>query len=259
MSHRHLRIKTPKPNLRFLLYLKLLPCSNLSECSDYHLVAQATNLSLTLTAHFVLVHKPSVTVPCQFYLLSNSQTPSRSLCVSVTDLWMHILGWCANDYTLLCRVISIISQNPCSETVIPFFMAALQEYILLGSHSHLLLNSTLQMNFKIPFEWFPYIYDCNYFLSACYTPAYLVSCKYLLYAFSHIEWLGMWVLELAYMASNGSSAIYKLCDLIQGIWPIVYSSVMCEDNNRTCLILMVVVRIKWVNASKVLRTLCDTS
>ena len=91
-------------------------------------------------------------------------------------------------------VISVISQNPCSETVNPFFKAALQEYYFLGSHSHLLLHSTLQLNFKTLFECFTYIYDCNHFRSSCCLPAYL--CKYLLYAFYHIEWLGMRVLEL---------------------------------------------------------------
>lgn len=149
-------------------------------------------------------------------------------------------------------VISDIFENPCSETVNPFFKAALQEYYFLGSHSHLLLNSSLELNFKTLFECFTYIYDCNDFLSSCCLPAYL--CKYLLYAFDHIEWLGMRVLELVYMASNVNSVIYKLCDLIQGIWPIVYSNMMCEDSN-ICLICMVVVRIKRVNASKVFRIL----
>lgn len=113
--------------------------------------------------------------------------------------------------------------------------------------------TTLQLNFKTLFECFTYIYDCNHFLSSRCLPAYL--CKYLLYVFYHIEWLGMWVLELVYKASNVSSVIYKLCDLIQGIWSRVYWNMMCEDNNRNCLIHMVVVRIKRVNESKVFKTL----
>lgn len=126
-----------------------------------------------------------------------------------------------SDDRLMIAHCFVESFQPLSKTltqkVISLFKAFLQEYILLGSHSHLSLDSTLELTFQNIFRWFIYMHDYNYSLSACYSTAYLPSCKYIFCGLYRTEWLRMGVLELVYLASNPGSAIYQQCDLTQGI------------------------------------------
>lgn len=171
-------------------------------------------------------------VSCKFCLLINSQTSYR-----IPVYQLLISEYTYSGQWLYTDLQSYFNSFPCSERIIHFsrFHCWNLVRVLLGFHSHLSLNGHLQVNFQ-NIIWRVYLHSWLLFLSAYYPSAYLVSCKYFFCELYHTEKLGRWVLELDYLTSNPSFAIYRFMILYKK-FKLVYSSEMCE-NNKNCLIWM---------------------